>query len=201
MSTLHKQVEQAIKELKKGELIFPTDFRGMGSEAAIKMALGRLHKQGLIKRLAHGIYLLPKTDPLFGEIYPAPQEVAEAIANRDRVHIKPAGAYALHKLGLTTQVPTKLVYLTDGTARKIKLGKTFILFKATTQKKLAMKGQFSSLIIQALEELGTENISQQAELRIKELLLRENPEILSHDLKLAPARINDYLVKLQKKFI
>lgn len=105
------------------------------------------------------------------------------------MHIKPAGAYALHKLGLTTQVPTKLVYLTDGTTRQIKLGKTSILFKATTQKKLAMNGKFSSLIVQALEEFGTENIDRQAESRIKELLIREKPAILSHDLKLAPARI------------
>lgn len=137
MSTAHKQIEQAVRKHKKGELIFSTDFRGMGSEAAIKMALGRLHKQGLIKRLAHGIYLLPKTDPLFGEISPAPEEVAEAIAKKDRVQIKPAGAYALHKLGLTTQVPTKLVYLTDGTTRQIKLGKTSIWCKATTQKKIS----------------------------------------------------------------
>lgn len=64
-----------------------------------------------------------------------------------------------------------------------------------------MKGQFSSLIVQALEELGTENIDQQTESRIKELLIRQKPEILSHDLKLAPARINDYLVKLQKQSI
>jgi hypothetical protein len=80
---------------------------------------------------------LPKIDPLFGAIYPIPEQVAEAIAKKEMVRIMPAGAYALHRLGLTTQVPTKLVYITDGENRQIKIGKTTIKFKATTPKKSA----------------------------------------------------------------
>jgi predicted transcriptional regulator of viral defense system len=196
MSTAHGQIEQVIKHRKKGELIFPTDFRGLGSEGAIKMTLTRLNKEGLIERLGHGIYLMPKTDPVFGKISPAPEEIANAIAKKEKIQIKPAGAYALHKLGLTTQVPTRLVYLTSGSAKEIKIGKTLIKFKATTPKKLAMKGKYSSLIVQALEELGTENIDSKTERRIKELLLKEDPKVLKEDLQLAPAKINDYLIKL-----
>jgi len=196
MSTAHGQIEQVIKHRRKGELIFPTDFRGLGSEGAIKMTLTRLNKEGLIERLGRGIYLMPKTDPIFGKISPAPEEIANAIAKKEKIQIKPAGAYALHKLGLTTQVPTRLVYLTNGSAKEIKIGKTLIKFKATTSKKLAMKGKYSSLIVQALEELGTENIDSKTEQRIKELLLKEDPKVLKEDLRLAPAKINDYLIKL-----
>ncbi len=196
MGKTHSEIENTLKRKKKGNLIFPTDFRGMGSEAAIKMALNRLNKENIIKRIAHGIYLIPKIDPLFGAISPSPEEVAEALAKKEKVNIKPTGAYALHKLGLTTQVPTKLVYLTDGSPREIKMGKTIIKFKATTSKKLAMVGPYSSLIIQALEELGTDNIDEQTESKIKALLRKESPALLLNDLKLAPAKINDYIIKL-----
>lgn len=196
MGKTHSEIENTLKRKKKGNLIFPTDFRGMGSEAAIKMALNRLNKENFIKRIAHGIYLIPKIDPLFGAISPSPEEVAEALAKKEKVNIKPTGAYALHKLGLTTQVPTKLVYLTDGSPREIKMGKTIIKFKATTSKKLAMAGPYSSLIIQALEELGTDNIDEQTESKIKALLRKESPALLLNDLKLAPAKINDYIIKL-----
>ena len=162
------------------------------------MSLTRLNKEGVIDRLGHGIYLMPKTDPVFGKISPAPEDIAYAIAKKEKIQIKPAGAYALHKLGLTTQVPTKLVYLTSGTAKEIKIGKTLIKFKSTTPKKLAMKGKYSSLIVQAIEELGVENIDSKTEIKIKELLLKEDPTILKEDLQLAPAKINDYLIKLQQ---
>src|SRR5438093_1618556 len=103
MYSVQKNIERSISRSKKGELIFPTDYRGMGSEASIKMALSRLAKEGKLQRLAHGIYFVPKTDPLFGELYPGPQEVAESLARKEKVRIRPAGAYALHRLGLTTQ--------------------------------------------------------------------------------------------------
>lgn len=199
MATLHNNIERALARYKPGDLIFPIDFRGEGSEGAIKMALSRLTKEEKIQRLAHGIYVKPKKDPLFGFIYPSAEMIAEAIAKKEKVRIKPAGAYALHKLGLTTQVPTKLVYLTDGAPRQIKVGNTFIKFKATKPKKLATIGKISSLVIQALEDINTIKIDAVSRERIKTLLLKEDPKKLRHDLKLAPAKVNDYIVKLLKE--
>lgn len=97
------------------------DFRGKGSEDAIKKTLSRLTLKGTIKRMGHGLYVLPKKDPLFGEILPSGEEIAFALAKKEKIKIKPAGAFALHKLGLTLQVPTKLVYLTDGNSRILRL--------------------------------------------------------------------------------
>ena len=198
MEKAHTHIEHSISRKKRGELIFPTDFRGQGTEAAIKKALSRLTQQGKLKRLSHGIYYVPKTDPVFGEIHPSPKEVAETLARKEQVKIRPAGAYALNQLGLTTQVPTKLVYLTDGVPRQLKIGKVTIQFKATTQKKLATKGNLSGLIIQALEELDIRNMNPETEKRLKELLLKEDPKKLQHDMKLAPARIHDYILNLLK---
>lgn len=184
---------------KPGDLVFAADFKGKGTEAAIRKSLSRLVAEGRIKRAAHGIYYLPKIDPLFGELHPPVEEIVQKIADKERVRIQPTGVYALNRLGLSTQVPMKMVYLTDGVQRLLTIGKVKVKFKATTNKKLSMKGELSKLIILALEELDLKKIDTIRETRIRELLLKEDPEKLSHDLALAPGRIHDYIVKLLKK--
>jgi len=190
----HTKIEQKLKRMKKNQVVFLTDFRDLGSDTAIKMTLSRLVKENQIVRLAHGIYLIPDYDPLVGFKYPSLDNIAKAIAKRDHARILPTGTYALHKLGLSTQIPMKLVYLTDGAPRKINIGRTTIKFKATAPKNLSMKGEVSSLVIQALKELGADNITDEILMKIKSLLNNEKKELLANDLKLAPAWIYKLLV-------
>ncbi|MBT1695908.1 hypothetical protein KK083_03405 [Fulvivirgaceae bacterium PWU4] len=197
----HKYIETLISKKKVGEILFPTDFRGTGTQAAIKKALSRLTRTGKVKRLAHGIYYIPKIDPVLGELLPDADEVIKMLARKEHIRVRPAGAFAIHQLGLTTQVPTKRVYLTDGNAKQFKLGKMQVRFKPTPARKLATKGKISSLVIQAIEELGTSHINEEIEKKIRELLLQEDPRKLKHDLTLASARVNDYIIKLMKKNI
>jgi predicted transcriptional regulator of viral defense system len=197
-TVVHKEIEKKFTKSKKGQILFISDFRGMGSEAAIRKALSRLTKENKVKRIAHGIYLVPEIDPLLGKRLPSMEKIAEAIAGKEQIRIKPSGAYALHKLGLSTQVPMKLVYLTEGSQRSIRIGKSLIKFKHTTPKKVALEGELSSLIVQALEELGTENLEQATVKRIKELLQKEKSKTLIHDLKLAPGKISEFLYTLLK---
>jgi hypothetical protein len=90
------------------------------------------------------------------------------------------------------------VYITNGNAKQFKVGRLLVKFKPTSQKKLSMIGEISSLVIQALEELDEKDITSAMAARIKDLLLKEHPKKLQHDLKLAPARVNDIIVKLLK---
>ena len=196
--SVQASIEKQLQRKKKGQLFFLSDFRGLGTEAAIRQAIKRLTKGKKIKRIAQGAYVIPVVDPLLGELLPSMESVAEAIAKKEHVKIKPAGAYAVHRLGLTTQVPMRLVYITDGAPKQIKIGKSSIKFKPTSAKKLAMEGELSSLIIQALEELGTKNLDLTIIERIKELLLKEDSKKLMHDIKLAPAQISDFLFSLLK---
>ena len=163
------------------------------------MALSRLVKEEKVDRIAHGIYTLAKTHPVMGKLQPSLDEVAKAIAEREHVRIRPAGAYALNQLGLSDQVPTRLVYITDGQARTIMIGKGGIKFKPTTPKKFGMIGAISGLLIQALEELGPKQITPTLRERIKDLLQKEDPQKLRHDIQLAPAWINDLIISLQPK--
>lgn len=136
--------------------------------------------------MGHGIYYIPKLDPLLGEVRPAAEEVIKVIAKKERIRIRPAGAYALHSLGLTTQVPTKLIYLTDGNPKLFRLGKLQVRFKPTSPKRMSIKGKISGLVIQAIEELGTDEISKEIKNKLVEFLKKENPKVLKEDLSLAP---------------
>lgn len=199
MIAIHEAIRQSLSDQRAGSIIFPSDFRGHGSEDAIKMALSRLAKTGLVKRIAHGIYYKPFIDPILGELQPSAEAIAESLAERQRIKIRPARAFALHKLGLTTQVPTKLIYLTDGTPRKLKLGKAIIEFKSTTPKKMALNGTISSLLILALEELDLEHLHPETESRIRYLLQAGDRSELEADLRLAPGKIYNYLRKVLKE--
>jgi len=199
MPSVHQSIVSQIEKLSAGTILFPTDFRGTGSEDAIRKTLSRLTNENTIERLAHGIYQIPKIHPTFGKLHPSMEEIAEAVAAREHIRIRPAGAYALNKLGLSTQVPTKLVYITDGQARQINVGHGSIKFKSVPPKKFGMKGPVSSLLIQALEEIKESQLNSQLKMQICQLLKQESRENLMHDLRLAPARVNDLIINLLKE--
>lgn len=185
VNSIHSQISRKIQRVPKGKPIFPSDFKGMGSEAAIKMTLMRLTKESKLDRIAHGIYVVPK-DSRFGKIRPSLQEIAHAIAKRDHARIRPTGAFALNKLGLSTQVPMRLVYITDGAPRHIRVGKGSIKFKPATPRSLAFKGKISGLVVQAFKELGSKGVSEEMIRKVRALLRNEKPEVIMADAKLAP---------------
>ncbi len=193
MASIHQEIERKLQAQQPGAIIFPTEFRGVGTEDAVRKALSRLTQEKKLQRLAHGIYYIPKTHPVFGLLIPSMEEVAQAVAEHEHVRILPTGSYALNKLGLSTQVPTNQVYITDGQARQIKIGKGSIKFKPTTPKKFGMKGPISSLLIQGLEAMDLNQITPDMQRRIGDLIRKETPENLAADIKLAPARVNDFL--------
>lgn len=155
-------------------------------------------KRKLIKRLAFGIYAKPTISKLVGEVYPAADDIAKAIARRDNARLLPTGAFALNMLGLSTQVPMKLVYLTDGAARTVKLGKTTILFKKASPKKMALQGDISKLVVMALTDIGKGLLTDEEEKKILILLVKEKPEHLKHDIRLAPRWIGEIMAKALK---
>lgn len=195
MQSIEKQIEDKIKGDAKGTLLFPEDFQQLGSSEAVRLALYRIEKRGIIRRVAHGIYVRPKESPYIGEVMPTAEEVAEGIAKRDKIRIVPTGVYALHALGLSTQIPLKLVFLTDGAARTIKVGKRTIKLKRTTPKNLLAKGKISSLAIQALREIGKDKASLTELKLILKLLKEEDQQLLNHDIKLAPEWIKQIMKK------
>ena len=195
MKSVESKIVEAIKKIPKGNLIFPEDFQELGTSEAVRLALHRLEKDTTITRVAQGIYVRPKSNKYIGKLMPTAEEVAEAIAKRDRIRTLPTGSYALNALGLSTQVPMKIVLLTDGSPREIKVGNRTIKFKKTTPKNLSAKGDISKLVIQALKEIGLNNQTEIEEARIIELLKKEKPQNVMHDSKLAPVWIQKIMRK------
>lgn len=195
MQSIENKIERSIKNKLRGALILPGDFFTYGSSEAIRKALHRLEDKKIIVRVAHGIYVRPKMSEFIGPILPTAEEIAEAIAKRDKLRTVPAGSYALNALGLSTQVPMNIVLLTDGSPRTIKIGKRTIKFKKTTPKNLLAKGKISRLAIQALKELGNAKVSEQEVQKIIALLKNEDRQHLVHDIALAPVWIQNIMKK------
>ena len=187
--SIEKQIEKSIKNKQKGVIVIPDDYIDYGSSDAIRKALDRLENKQVIIRVAQGIYVRPKISKLLGPLVPSAEEVAEAIAKRDRIRTLPTGSYALNALGLSTQVPMNIVLLTDGSPRIIRVGKRKIKFKKTTPKNLLAKGKISRLVIQALKEIGNGKVTIEEENKIIGLLEKEDTKDLIHDIALAPVWI------------
>lgn len=151
------------------------------------MALHRLARKGVIRRLARGVYDLPKEHPVLGPLQPSAEAVARALAGRDCTRLQPAGAYAANALGLSEQVPAKLVFLTDGPSRTVKIGPTVVQLRRTTAKNMASAGRLSGLLIQALRELGEEHVTPERRAHLKRILPAEKRRELIRDIRLAPA--------------
>ena len=189
MTSIEDKILQHIEAFPKGELFLPSDFSELGSSEAVRLSLFRLEKEGVITRVAQGIYVRPRESSLIGKLTPTAEEVAEAIAKRDKIRTTPTGSYALNALGLSTQVPMNIVLLTDGSPREIKVGKRKIKFKKTTPKNLMAKGKISRLVIQALKEIGNGKVTAVEEQKILDVLKKENEKDLKHDIALAPVWI------------
>ncbi len=192
---IEQKVFAKMKKATLGTLFFSEQFSELGEQAAIRKALQRLKENEKIVRVAQGIYVIPKESKLVGKLIPGAEEVIAAIAKKDRLRIVPTGIQAQHLLGLSTQVPMKLVYLTDGAPRTINIGKQTIELKKTTPKNLIAKGEISGLVIQALKTIGKDSVGATTETIILKQLKKEKPENILHDSKLAPAWITVILKK------
>ena len=190
------RVLQRIKSRKRGWVFTPDSFADLGTRQAVDHALMRHRKSGMIRKLARGLYDYPKTDPEFGPLQPSTDDIANALAGRDATRLQPSGAYAANLLGLSTQVPMKVVYLTDGRTGTVQIGKRQIILKNTTPRNMATAGRISGLVIQALRHLGRKNVDQQIIAQLNRRLDEDARKQLLQDIRYAPAWIAAVFRKL-----
>jgi hypothetical protein len=153
----------------------------------VDLALHRLVKRKILRRLARGLYEYPREHPELGLLSPDIEKVAKALAGKDRIRLQPAGAYATNLLGLSEQVPAKVVFLTDGPSRTVKIGQQEIQLRRTTPRNMAAAGRLSGLLMQALRHLGKEHITPARVEHLKRTLPANERQQLLKDLRLAPA--------------
>lgn len=195
-----KKIEAAVGSEFEGKIIFPSDYAEIGTPEAIKKSLIRLCRRNVIVRLAHGIYYKPKFDNELGlgMLLPSLDVIAQAIAKRDHSRIVPTGDHALNSLGLSTQVPANAVYLTDGSARRISVGKGHgIVFKHTSElKALSFRSDLMMRIVAAMRTIGEGNLTDGQRQILKEHINNVSEEDYNEDIKLAPAWVRKELITL-----
>ncbi|MBU3742739.1 MAG: hypothetical protein FGM24_10730 [Candidatus Kapabacteria bacterium] len=177
----------------RGWVFTPKHFQDLGSDAAIDSALRRLKAAGTIRRLARGLYDYPVQDPVLGTVAPSADAIARALVVRDAIRLQPSGAYAANVLGLSEQVPSRVVFLTDGPARKVKIGRREIILQHTTPRNMATAGRKSGTFIQALRYLGQDQVDAQVLAILRRQIADEDRSAIRKDLRHAPAWIANLL--------
>ena len=193
---ISKTIRERISKIKTGNLFTINDFADLNNDSLVTRTLSRLQNEGVIIRVATGIYMNPKRTQ-FGILYPTIDQIAKKIAERDKAQIMPTGDTALNILGLSTQVPMNAVYITNGAKRKVKVGERNIVFKNVIQKNFQFKGKLLPLIIIALKELGEKQVSEEIQIKITNLIVASNiaeRATMIHDLYLSPAWIKELLL-------
>ena len=194
--SIDSKILTAIKKRGPGAVFVPVEFLEFGSREGIDVALHRLTKEGVIRRLARGLYDLPRKHQILGTLAPSAEAVAWAVAGRDRTRLQPAGANAANILGLTTHVPAKMVFLTDGPARTVRIGPMTIQLRRSTPKQMEGSGRLIGLLIQAFKDLGREHITSQRREHLKRTLPLEKRRGLLEDLRLAPTWMHPIIREL-----
>lgn len=199
MQTIDAKLKSRIYGTGRGSAFTPNDFLDIGGRAAVDKALSRLAVKGTIRRLARGLYEYPREHPELGILSPDIQKVAKALAGKDRIRLQPAGAYATNLLGLSEQVPAKVVFLTDGPSRTVKIGRQEIQLRRTTPRNMAAARRLSGLLMQALRHLGQEHITPARVVHLKRTLPAKERRQLLKDLRLAPAWMHSLFRELAGK--
>ena len=154
-STTHERILSRVRGGGRGKVYTNKDFLDLANRSAVDRVLSLLANSRVLSRVHRGIYYYPRTNPSLGiTLSPTPDDVAAAIARRTGSRIEPSGAVAANMLGLTTQVPAKHVYHTDGPAKNIQLGNQILELKHVASKELSAKATISRFVILALRHLG-----------------------------------------------
>lgn len=177
----------------QGWVFTPGDFQDFGSPLAVNLALMRHTRAGTLRRLARGLYDYPRHDPDFGLLPPSTEAIVVALKGRDASRIQASGAHAANMLGLTEQVPVKLVFLTDGRSRHVRLGNRQIIFKHATPRQLATAGRISGLVIQALRWIGKNHVDEKMIATLARRLSARDKNQLLRDCRYAPAWVAEIM--------
>ena len=197
MQTIVDKIKESIYRQKRGFVFSKYHFFDLGNPKTVAKVLERMAESGEIRRIARGLYDYPKKHLTLGDVPPDPNNIADALAEKDNLKIQPSGAYAANLLGLSNQVPAKIVFLTDGHSRTVQVGKRSIKLKKTTPKNMATAGKISGLVIQALRFIGQENIDDKVIDILKSKLTEKDKRILMTDLRYAPEWIDKVARRLQ----
>jgi hypothetical protein len=179
----------------RGSVFTPSDFLDLAGRAAVDQALSRLAKGGKLRRVARGLYDFPKVHPKLGPLSPAPDDVAKALARETGSKVQITGARAANALGLSTQVPAKSTYLTDGPSRRVVLGKRVVDLRHASPKHLIAPGSPAGTVVQALRHVGAARAADVTQIAARRLSANDKKTLASTAVQ-APAWMRPALISI-----
>ena len=190
---LTKEIRNTIERNGPGRLYMVQDFAGLNNDGLVTRALSRLENEGMLIRLAQGLYLYPARNK-YGILFPTIEKIAYAIAEKAKARIIPSGLTALNRLGLSTQVATNAVYITDATARELAIGNRKIIFKRAAPRNFAYKSDLFPMVVAAMKELGKDGVTDEHLKIIKQVIGKYGDiDEIRYDYNIAPQWIKKKL--------
>jgi predicted transcriptional regulator of viral defense system len=189
-------VRRKIWAKHRGWVFTPKEFASLGPRTSVEQALSRLQRSGKIRRLARGLYEFPKIHPRIGVLSPNPEAIANAVAAKTNSRVMVSGAKAANLLGLSTQVPSQNLFLTDGRARSIRIGNQLVVLKHVASSKLIGAGTEAGLVIQAMRSFGPNGVGKLSLESLSEKLPIELKTDIGRFASAAPAWLQPTLNRL-----
>ena len=197
--SVDSQILTRIKNHRRGWVFTPTEFLDLGSRNAVASTLKRMKAANTIRQLSRGLYDYPRLDNKQSPLSPTTDSIAKTLKGKDDSRLQPSGAHAANILGLSAQVPIRTVYLTDGRARKVLIGKRQIILKHTSSRQMATACRISGTVIQALRWLGQSNMDKNVITILKRRLSKRDKQQLFEDIRYAPTWATEIIRQVAKK--
>lgn len=197
MQSIANKILSRVHGRGRGWVFSTNDFVSEFTREQIDNALSNLTKNGKIRRVCRGIYDYPKYSTLLDQyLSPDFDQVAQAMARKFNWRIQPSGEAALNLLGLSTQVPGRIIYLSDGPDRKYMIGNYTLEFKKSTLKDVGFRHKESGLIVQALKALGKKQTAKISLQDIRKKIDLTKRKAIVRDTQFTTGWIYDYIKKI-----
>jgi len=193
------QVLKYVKKSPPGRPFTTDALLGYGSRAAVDQALSRLASAGKVIRITRGVYVRPEENRFIGKILPEPFKVAQAIARKTQDTIQVNGAEAARRLGLSTQVSVKPVFLTTGQSRRFKIGGLEVTLRHVSKKKIPFNESKVGLAILALWYLGKKSVTTQTIEKIEQKLSTDEFKKFISARVSMPAWMSDIVLRYENQ--
>ena len=199
LQSIDKSILRTLRSQRSAAVLSPRHFDKLGNPAAVRQALSRLAKAGKIRRVRRGLYDLPRTHPIMGQAVPDTMAAVRTLMEGSHAQWQASGAYAANLLGLSEQVPAKIVILTNGVPRRVSLGKVTLIFLRAAPRNLLGAGQPAGLVIQALRYFGKSAVSPEIVQRLRKQLNKETKAALRSLAPKLPAWMHPIVAQITKK--
>ncbi len=197
--SITSQIWNRIKAMKAGSIVSAPDFLDLARRDAIDQALVRLRKKGAVRRIATGLYELPKQSIVLGTLSPDPIKIAKAWAEKKGATLLPSGAYAAFSLGLTMQIPSEIEFISNTRAKSFSSGSLTVSIKTGSSQKMAVANRVSGLVFQALRYLGAKQIDDEVIEKLRKKVDSSEINQIWEDRRYAPVWMHEFLEQLITK--